>query len=80
MPQLTDANRRYSKKCSVFTGQRSIGLCQLGTVRCSYQEHNEATDDAEDPGMCRHQSTASQPHQANTPAITLATDKVSTLR
>ena len=28
----TDANRRYGKKCSVFAGQRSIGLSHLRTV------------------------------------------------
>ena len=61
-PHPTDANRRYSKKYSMFAGQRSLGLRQLDTVWCNYQEHNEAPDSAEHPGTRCHQSTASRHH------------------
>ena len=58
-PYTIDTNRRYSKKCSVFAGQRSIGLRQLGTVQCNWQEHIEAQDGTEHSGSRRYRSTAS---------------------
>ena len=58
-PHLTDANRRHSKKCSTSVRWSTLNFnTPTWYIRCHYQEHNEAPDDAYRPGTYRLRSTS----------------------